>query len=39
MGKGSNEFGLAKYFCSYFPSEFLHAIKSYDMRPLALLPL
>jgi hypothetical protein len=39
MGKGNDEFGLAKYFCSYFPSFLLYAVKSYDMEPLALLPL
>jgi hypothetical protein len=39
MGEGNDEFGLAKYFCSCFSSDFLHAIKSYNMGPPALFPL
>jgi hypothetical protein len=35
---GNDEFGLAKYFGSYL-LVFLYAVKSYDMRPTALLPL
>jgi hypothetical protein len=31
------EFSLAKYFCSHFPSDFLHAVKSYDMGREGLL--
>jgi hypothetical protein len=38
MGEGSDGFCLAKYFCSYFPSDFLHSIKSYNMEPPAFLP-
>jgi hypothetical protein len=26
-GKGNDEFGLAKYFCSYFRNSFLYAVK------------
>jgi hypothetical protein len=39
MGEGNDEFGLVKYFCSYFPSDFLLALKSYDMGLPAILPL
>jgi hypothetical protein len=38
--KKNDEFGLVKYFCSYHTRDFfLHAIKSYNMGPLALLAL
>jgi hypothetical protein len=40
MGEGNYEFGLTKYLCSYFSSDFfLHAIKSYNVGPPALFPL
>jgi hypothetical protein len=35
MGEGNDEFALAKYFCSYFSRDFLHAAKYYDMGLLA----
>jgi hypothetical protein len=38
MGR-NGEFGLAQYFSSYFPSDVIHAIKSYDVGPPVLLPL
>jgi hypothetical protein len=38
-GKGNDEFGSVKYFRSYLQVIFLHAIKSYDTGPMALLPL
>jgi hypothetical protein len=38
MGKG-NEFGIGKYFCSYFPSNFLHAVKTYNMGLWLYFPL
>jgi hypothetical protein len=37
MGKENDEFGFEKYFCSYFPKWFLHAIKTYNMGPPALI--
>jgi hypothetical protein len=37
MGEGDYEFGLAKYFCSYFTSDFLHAINSYNITCHKLL--
>jgi hypothetical protein len=39
MGEENYEFGLAKYFRSYFPSDILHAVKSYNMEPPDLLLL
>jgi hypothetical protein len=36
MGKGNDEFGPVKYFFSYL-QVILHAVKSYDMGPVALL--
>jgi hypothetical protein len=38
MDEESDEFGLVKYFCSYL-QVVLHAVKSYDVGPLDLLPL
>jgi hypothetical protein len=38
MGEGDYEFGLAKYFL-FILHNFLHAIKSYNIGPLALLLL
>jgi hypothetical protein len=29
---------VAKHFCSYFPSDFLHAAKSYDVGLTAIFP-
>jgi hypothetical protein len=37
--KHLQEFGLAKYLCSYFPSDFLHAVKSYNVGLPSLLHL
>jgi hypothetical protein len=39
MGQGNDEFDHAKYFYSNFPSDFLQAVKSYNMGPWAVLPL
>jgi hypothetical protein len=33
MGEGNDEFDLEMYFCSYVSSDFLRALKSYDMGP------
>jgi hypothetical protein len=38
MGEGNDEFGLVKYFV-HTCSDFLHAIKSYNMGSPTLLPL
>jgi hypothetical protein len=39
MGEGNYEIGHAKYFCpNYFPSDILHAIKSYDIGPRLYFP-
>jgi vacuolar-type H+-ATPase subunit I/STV1 len=39
FGSKEWEFGLVKYLCSYLQVIFLHAVKSYDTGPWALLPL
>jgi hypothetical protein len=35
MSEENYDFEFAKYFCVYFPSDFLHVVKSYDFGPRA----